>query len=381
MIATLLSYMVLGQNPEVDSKDLPNGAKYRVEREAGTGQVMVTLYVDEANLPEDGGTPGTRHLLEHLIAKGSDRMLDVKLESIGLTMTAYTERDGTAFVIMGPSEHAVMAIESLRELLAPLEVGEEELKNELKIIDQEGIFRDRFARFMDSAWLALFDPGVGTIHGNLNAMAQLAPADLRGYSSALMSGGGLTVFVKGDVDPGVTGLRLTEILGEASTSETNYIPRNFLESIGRKESVKAKGAARAVVLAGLDRPMTLARIGVGLALQKLEPGFELVYEPSFDRGVLLLFSQDASSFESLSKYSYDDIRRIAPYARLQATRYANGLLTEGPGYGVLRAKQMRQAPSFDLRQIRSTAAGLTDEEVWGALQDWQGGAMHIEGTE
>lgn len=381
MLATLCGLLVLSQSGEAVSKELPNGAKYRVERQAGSGQVMVALYVSESNLPEDGGTPGTRHLLEHLIAKGSDRLLDTKLESVGLSLTAFTERDGTAFVIMGPSDHAVMAVESLRELLSPLEVGDEELKIELKIIEQEGVFRDRFARFLDSAWMNLFDPGVATIHGNLNAMAQLTPADLRGYSSALMSAGGLTVFVKGDVDPDVTGLRLAEILQDASPGESTYQPRNVLESIGRKEVVKAKGAARAVISAGLDRPMTLARIGVALALRELEPGFEVIYEPSFDRGVLMMFSQDLGAFEALTKYSYDDVARIAPFVRLQALRYANGLAMEGPAYGVLRAKQMRQSATFEMKRIGETAVGLTDDEVWSALQDWQGGAMHIEGTE
>jgi hypothetical protein len=42
---------------------------------------------------------------------------------------------------------------------------------------------------------------------------------------------------------------------------------------------------------------------------------------------------------------------------------------------------IRQAPAFDMSQLQSTAAGLTDDEIWSALQDWQGGSMYIGGTQ
>ncbi len=380
MLATLCSFLVLAQSPEVISKELPNGSKLRVERVAGTKQVMVALYAAASSLPGDAGTPGTRHLLEHLIAKGPDRLLDVKLESAGLSLTATTERDGTNFVIMGPSDQAVMAVESLRELLAPVQVGEEELAIELKIIDQEGVFRNQFARFLDSAWLGLFDPGIDSVYGNLEALVQLKPADLKTAGQALMGSGGLAVFVKGDIDPGVTSLRVEEILMKAPKSESVTVTRNILESIGKKETVKGKGSARAVVAAGLDRPMTLARVGTALALMRSEPGFQVVYEASFDRGPILLYGVNEESFAAIKKYTRDDMRRFAPFARLNAMSYVNGLEREGPEYGVLRAKLIRQAPAFDMKQLQSTAAGLTDDEIWSALQDWQGGAMHIGGS-
>lgn len=381
MLATLCGLIALSQEGDIVQKELPNGAKYRIERVSDSGQVMAALYVDESNLPQDGGTSGTRHLLEHLIAKGGDRQLDRRLESVGLSLTAFTERDGTAFVIMGPSSQAVAAVQSLADLLEPLDVPEAELANEVKIIDQEGVFRDRFSRFLDAAWLKLFDPPVESIHGNIGALAQLTPADLKGAAEAYRAAGGLSVFVRGEVEPGPVSLRLQEILGAASPGKSRYQTRNVLESIGMKETVKAKGAARAVVAAGLDRPMTLARIGVALAMQGLEPGFSTVYEPSFNRGALLLFSEDARSFESLGKYGVGDVPRLAPFVRLQAVRFVSGLLTEGPAYGALRAKQVRQAPAFKIESLRSTAVGLTDQEIWSALQDWQGGALHIGGTQ
>jgi|GEM_PF-4813308 len=381
MIATLCSFLVLSQGAEAISKELPNGAKLRVERVADSKKVMVALFASADNLPGDAGTPGTRHLLEHFIAKGPDRLLDMKLESAGLSLTATTERDGTNFVIMGPSEKAVMAVESLRDLLEPVEVGEGEIATEIKIIDQEGVFRDRFSRFLDSAWLNLFDPGIESVYGNLEAMRQLKPADLRTSSQALMKSGGLTVFVRGDVDPGVTAMRVEEILMSAPKGESVRTERNFLESIGKKESVKAKGSARAVIAAGLDRPMTLARIGSALALMKMEPGFQVVYEASFDRGPILLYGTSDTTFASIKKYTREDMRRFAPFARLNAILYVSGLEREGPAYGILRAKLVRQAPAFDMNQLHSTAAGLTDDEIWSALQDWQGGAMHIGGIQ
>ncbi len=382
MLGLICSLALLGQvEGSVVQKELPNGAKFRIEATPGSGTLMIALYASEAGLPNDGGVPGTRHLLEHLIAKGGDRLLDTKLESVGLSLTAFTERDGTAFVVMGSSRQSVLGIESLRDLLEPLRVDSEELAIELKILEQESALRADYEPFLDRAWLELFEPGVGSVFGDLKAVAQLTPDQLMGGAEALMSSGGLTVYVRGDVDADVTALRLTEVLNSATRGQVNFAPRGVLESIGRKETVAGKGRARAVVAAGLDRPMTLARLGVALAIMRLEPGFEVVYEPSFDRGPVLLYSRSGDGFGALEKYDQAGLSRFAALARLQAVRLMNGWKLEGPRFGVLRAKKLRQASAFNLDQLESTARGLTDDEIWSALQDWRGGAMHLEGTQ
>jgi predicted Zn-dependent peptidase len=157
MLGLICSLALLGQaESSVVQKELPNGAKFRIEATPGTGTLMIALYASEAGLPNDGGVPGTRHLLEHLIAKGGDRLLDTKLESVGLSLTAFTERDGTAFVVMGSSRQSVLGIESLRDLLEPLRVDVEELAVEIKILEQESALRADYEPFLDRAWLDLW---------------------------------------------------------------------------------------------------------------------------------------------------------------------------------------------------------------------------------
>jgi hypothetical protein len=380
ILGTVCAMLALGQGGDlIVARVLPNGASYRVESTPGTGRVVVALHASAENLPGDGGVSGTRHLLEHLLAKGSDGKLDIRLESAGLSLTASTDRDGIGFVILGSSDQAVLAVESLREFFAPLGAKDEDVAKELEIIRQEMILASDFAPFFDSAWRNLFDPGVDSAMGDLKLMAGLRSADLRGSAAAAMAAGGLTVFVKGDVDAKVVGLRLAEVLGRAGSGKPTYEPRLFVESIGKRDSVDGKGSARAVVSAGLDRPMTLARVGVALALQRLEPGLQVVYEPSFDRGPILLYAKDSPFIKGVNNYAFEDVARIAPLVRLKAVQYANGLLREGAGYGLLRAKGMRQSAAFKLETLRDTAAGLTNTEIWAALQDWKGTSMQIEG--
>jgi len=380
MIASLACALLIGQSDDVLQKTLPNGSKYRIERTSETGRVMVGLFVSHESMPDDGGVPGTRHLLEHLLAKGPDGMLDRRLESVGLALVARTERDGASFVIMGPSSKAAIAVEAIRELFAPLVVSQEEIEKEIKIIDEEGAFRSKFAPFVEAAWAGLFEPAVPTVHGDLKAMATLTPEKLAASASAFLGSGGLSLYVSGDIDPSVVALRASEVLASAPAGKAIYTPRDVLESIGKRATVDAAGNARAVISAGLDRPMTLARIGTALAMQKMLPGIIVTYEPSFDRGPIVLYADSATTLEKMRSYGEADLRRIAPLSRGMAARWSNGLTLPGPDYAVMRAKLLRQQPTFNLEGLRDTAVGLTDEEIWDALRDWQGAAMHIEGT-
>lgn len=381
MIASWICGLALGvvQGPGVVQKTLPNGATFRVEEVANSETVTVALYASEASLPMDGGTPGTRHLLEHLIAKGPDGLIDTKLESVGLSLTAFTERDGTGFVIMGPASQVVLAVESLRDLLEPLNIADEMLATEMKILDQEWALRSAYEPFLDKAWDGLFDPRVQSVFGDLKQMRQFKPTQLQNAGEAMMASGGLSVFVRGNVDASVVSLRLTEVLDAAPLGQVAWRPRGFVETIGKKDTVQGKGVARAVVAAGLDRPMTLARLGTALAFKWLEPGFEVVYEPSFDRGPILLYGREGGAFRALDKYDRSALGEIAPLVRLQALRLVSDLERESPVLGTLMAKKLRQAPAFEMSRLRSTARGLTEDEIWLAIQDWKGGAMHLEG--
>ncbi|MBX3115519.1 MAG: insulinase family protein [Fimbriimonadaceae bacterium] len=380
MFASLACAFLIGQSDDILQKELPNGAKYRIERTADKGEVIVSLFVSQASMPGDGGVAGTRHLLEHLIAKGPDGMLDRRLESMGLALVARTERDGASFVIMGPSDKAAIAVEAIRELFAPLKTSQEEIDKEIRIIDEEGAFRANFAPFLDAAWAGLFEPAVPSVHGDIKAMATLTPEKLASSASAFFASGGLSLFIAGDIDPAVIALRATEVLSAAPQSKVMFAPRDVLESIGKKTTVNGAGNARAVISAGIDRPMTLARLGTALAMQRMLPGIVVTYEASCDRGPILLYADSAVTLEKLRSYGEEDLRRIAPLSRGMAVMWCNGMLLRGPDYAVMKAKLLRQQPTFNLEGMRDTAYGLTDDEIWDALRDWQGSAMHIEGT-
>lgn len=379
MIAALAGILLLTQEGNVVQAELPSGAKYRIERMDHVG-VLATLYASASNLPDDGGTPGLRHLLEHLVAKGPDRRIDRQLESRGMALVAQTERDGISFTIVGPADETPAALDALGQLMQPLSVTPDEIATELKILAQERALEASYLPFVESAWANLLDPGVETIAGDLAKLAEVTPEQLLEAQTKLFAAGGLSLFVGGQLEPEAVAIRAEELLTSAPPGGSPFEPRGILESIGRRGEVDGSGAARAVLSAGLDRPMTLARIGTALALDQALGGIRVIYEPSFDRGPIVMYAAKSDSLQKLRDFTEADVARIAPVARLMAARWASGLVVPGPSYSVLKAKLLRQQPAFSLNGLRDTALGLTDAEIWDALRDWQGGAMHIEGN-
>ena len=76
---------------------LPNGAVILVTKRPHARKLIIQLAIADKNCPETAGSNGMRHLLEHLMAKGTHRDIDRKLEANGAFLTAQTDRDAALF--------------------------------------------------------------------------------------------------------------------------------------------------------------------------------------------------------------------------------------------------------------------------------------------
>ena len=105
---------------------LPSGLRVVSQVMPGARSVSVVLLVPVGSRHEDEAHAGLSHLLEHLVFKGTRGYpeagsLSQRVEGVGGSANASTDRELTAFSAKVPAEHADVALEAVRELaLRPL---------------------------------------------------------------------------------------------------------------------------------------------------------------------------------------------------------------------------------------------------------------------
>lgn len=105
---------------------LPSGLRVVSQAMPAARSASVVLLVPVGSRHEDDAHAGLSHLLEHLVFKGTRGhpeagSLSQRIEGIGGSVNASTDRELTAFSAKVPAEHAGIALEAVRELaLRPL---------------------------------------------------------------------------------------------------------------------------------------------------------------------------------------------------------------------------------------------------------------------
>lgn len=372
MIASALLASILLMPQDRVRQELPNGAVYLIDKADTPGHVRVALSASFHGYPDEPGTLGVRHLLEHLVVKGRDRALDRKLESQGLSLSAWTTRDALNVVISGPTGALPLAMASIDEVLNPGGFTQDEINKELKIMAEEKLLHAPDRPLVDAAWEAVYGQEGLSPFGDLEVLAKLTPSDLELARQRIFAPAGLSLVVLGDLDPGVARLRCQEVLGKLSGWEVSFDPRMEIAPGASPMGAQASGEARAVITAGVTVPMTLAMLGFALAQQREMPGTKVFYDASAWDSVIIWTAPNAGQFDALEKLTEEDVVRLAPFVRGQASQWALGLTTLDDTNAALRAKLLRQARTFDLGQLFDTARGLTDQEIVQAWQRWSG---------
>ncbi len=372
MIAsTLLASLLLLPQDRV-RQELPNGALYLIDKADTPGHIRVALSASSHSHPDEPATLGVRHLLEHLVVKGRDRGLDRRLESKGVSLSAWTTRDALNVVISGPAEALSLAMSAMEEVLSPGGFTQEEIAKEIKIMAEEKLLHAPERPLVDAAWEAVYGQEGLSPFGDLEALAKLTPSDLEMARQRIFAPAGLSLAVLGEVDPGVARLRCQEILGKLSGWEVSFDPRMEIAPGSTPMGAPASGEARAVLTAGVTVPVTLAMLGFALAQQRDLPGTKVFYDTSAWDSVIIWTAPQAGQLDALDKLTEEDVVRLAPFVRGRAAQWALGLTIQDDAHAALRAKLLRQARTFDLNQLYDTARGLTDQEIVQAWQRWIG---------
>ena len=121
---------------------LPNGLRVVTESTPAARSTSVALFVPVGSRHEDEAHAGLSHLLEHLVFKGTRGYpeagsLSQRVEGVGGSVNASTDRELTVFSSKVPAAHWAVALEAVNELaLRPL-LRAADLRSEKPIIVDE----------------------------------------------------------------------------------------------------------------------------------------------------------------------------------------------------------------------------------------------------
>lgn len=121
---------------------LPSGLRVVTEAISGARSTSVALFVPVGSRHEDEAHAGLSHLLEHLVFKGTRGYpeagtLSQRVEGVGGSVNASTDRELTVFSSKVPAAHWAVALEAVHELaLRPL-LRAADLRSEKPIIVDE----------------------------------------------------------------------------------------------------------------------------------------------------------------------------------------------------------------------------------------------------
>jgi predicted Zn-dependent peptidase len=121
---------------------LPSGMRVVTQAMPGARSASIAIFVPVGSRHEDERHAGLSHLLEHLVFKGTrghpePGSLSQRVEGVGGSVNASTDREVTVYSSKVPAEHAAVALEAVNELaLRPL-LRPADLRSEKPVIVDE----------------------------------------------------------------------------------------------------------------------------------------------------------------------------------------------------------------------------------------------------
>jgi zinc protease len=198
--------------PPPQQLKLDNGLTLIHQPTAGTGVVAIDVWIKAGSIVEPDQWSGMAHFLEHMIFKGSDRVLpgmfDQAIESHGGMANAATGYDYAHYYMVMAQQHFASTLPYLAEILVHATIPADTFDAERQVVLEE----------MRKAWdepdyLAyqrvgeqIYPPhGYGRpILGTPESLATLTPELMRQFHQSFYQPENMTIVVVGDVDQATT---------------------------------------------------------------------------------------------------------------------------------------------------------------------------------
>lgn len=346
---------------------LPNGSICLVENLPNAKDVSVQLFASSLRFPDTPANHGLKHLLEHLLLKGPNKDLDMKLETQGIFFTGRTLRDAMQIEFTCSPSQIGIAIDSLNTLMSPVQTTEKDIAKEIKIMKQEQALESDSQRLSAAEWtLAYGDRGLDPF-GDLAVMAGATPDDLKSFQSQLFAANNLVLVISGPIDveteskEGVAFLaKFTSQNQDESSPRPDGVP-------GRVEVPDAYGEARAARVGGFKDDKTAWALAAGLALAtQLGPVF-VTYTPSGGNGLIIIGKTDSNAGvgTKVDEMEPGDLAGLLPVGKILAKRWIQRQLENPSSSAALRGLLFCQGPSY---QPESMIAAI-DQMTWPQFQE------------
>lgn len=377
LIATILTQSA-DDRPRI-RETLDNGVKILAEKNPQVNGFAFAIFCSDLSMPATPETHGQRHLVEHLVAKGHDGLLDRKLEIEGASLTATTTYDGTLFVIRGPRGKEGLGITALMSLIKPLSVKPEAIAIETAIIAQEAAVRPEWAKVFDSGWQGVFAQAGLDTFGNLNVMSETSPSQIELAHRLMFDPQALSIVAYGELEPSVMISMVKSSLEGLEKFAKLASPRPVARYVGETHS-RGEGDCRLSVVPGFGRSTTTATIAVAQFLANQGQSTQVVFPFSTWPTAVGIWSSESGGLDYIDKIEPDTIKRNIPSIKASGAAWANGLTADPSQWASNQAILLSQDPTMTFEMIKFQVAALTEQQIMEAFESFQTGkCIQVEG--
>ncbi len=353
---------------------LSNGAAVFVEAMSKAKTVSVQLIAAARGCEETPATSGLRHLLEHLLVKGRGKDLDYRLESQGMFLSAETFRDFTKIEVACAPDKLGVALSALSELLAPPEIGAEEIAREARIMAEEAALHDAPRRLSAELWSRAFGPIGADPSGSLEVVAAATPEALRALHARHFRASNLVLAIAGPVSVDAATREARKVLEGLPKSETGaWAPREPSDG-GSLAVQNALGEARAAVAPGISEPRTAWLLAAALAIAGELPAAFVTYTPSIRPGLVIVgrAASDGRLSRLLQSFRASDETRLFEAGKSLARRWVRAQTDRPSDSGLLHGSLMAQAFGARPDSILQNVDAMTRDQFRSALRELSG---------
>lgn len=368
-LACLIALQAPSDEPSRIRTLCPNGSVVLVEKMPREPMISVQLWASARAVPETKEAHGFRHLLEHLLVRGRAKDVDVKLESQGCYLHARTYRDAMQIEVNVGPRQLNLAVETIKELLKPLETTQAEIDREVGVMGEEFAIYDNASRLSAAAWdQAYGDNGIDPF-GDLETLKKATPAALREIQRKHFYPENLALVIAGPIDLNEASHIATELVGSKQGAIRVADSARPAGKTGRIET-DGFGEGRAALVGGYDSPKTVAALAAALSVASGIEGAFVTYTPSVQRGLIIVGQTERTSGMGLAIDAVveGDEPRLFNIGRYLAKAWVDRQLRTARGVANLRGLLLCQGAGYKPEQMLSAIGQMTFAQFQDGIQ-------------
>lgn len=332
--------------------------------------MSVQLIASAAGVRESATTHGHRHLLEHILAKGPDKAIDLRLESHGIFLTAETHRDAMVLALTGPTEKLDIAIETMKEFLQPLQTSAAEVERERRILAEEIALYGKATLLSQRLWMEVFaEDGYDPI-GTPESWAKATPESLELLRRRHFAAQNLVLSISGPLDVDrATKLARSVLPAEKSPVEPDLRLRKTAKPLALASLAEA--SAKGVAAQGWNDPQCAALLAAALALAGERDNGFVIHTPSAGPGLVTAGDTEGGFAKWVDELSAGAIDAMFAFGRFAADRWVRRKLETPEGNSFLRGYLLCQNPAAEPERFLENVSAMTLADFRAAVAKYR----------